>query len=174
MIRPSVALCITLQFSAVQCIAPTNVAVDEAREVEGRPGILYRYMDTVPIPILSLMDDCFVISESGFKAELINTFMNTQSASKRFQFNHKKCKTFNTGDFKDQVLPNSLKVDNWKIEYDQDENLVETEVKNPAYRRHRICRPMRIVGPIQFWRGCMIYQKKIPLTGDTNSLDRCG
>ena len=29
--------------------------------------------------------------------------------------------------------------------------------KNPAYGRHRISRPMRIVGPIQFWRGCVIY-----------------
>ena len=32
--------------------------------------------------------------------------------------------------------------------------------KNPAYGRQRISRPMRIVGPIQFWRGCMIYLKK--------------
>ena len=27
-------------------------------------------------------------------------------------------------------------------------------IKNSAYWRHRISRPMRIVGPIQFWRGC--------------------
>ena len=30
-------------------------------------------------------------------------------------------------------------------------------IKNPAYRRHQLSRPMRIVGPIQFWRGCVIY-----------------
>ena len=29
--------------------------------------------------------------------------------------------------------------------------------KNPAYGRHQLCRPMRIVGPIQIWRGCMMY-----------------
>ena len=29
--------------------------------------------------------------------------------------------------------------------------------KNPAYGRHRISGPMRIVGPIQFWRVCVIY-----------------
>ena len=29
--------------------------------------------------------------------------------------------------------------------------------KNPAYGRHRISRPMRIVGLIQFWRVCVIY-----------------
>ena len=32
--------------------------------------------------------------------------------------------------------------------------------KTPAYGRHRISRPMRIVGPIQFWRVCMIYLEK--------------
>ena len=32
--------------------------------------------------------------------------------------------------------------------------------KNPAYRTHRISRPMRIVGPIQFWRGCVTYLEK--------------
>ena len=29
--------------------------------------------------------------------------------------------------------------------------------KNLASGRQRISRPMRITGPIQFWRGCMIY-----------------
>ena len=29
--------------------------------------------------------------------------------------------------------------------------------KNPAYRRQRISRPMRLVGPIQFWRACVIF-----------------
>ena len=33
-------------------------------------------------------------------------------------------------------------------------------IKNPAYGRQRISRPMRIVGPIQFSRGCVIYLKK--------------
>ena len=32
-----------------------------------------------------------------------------------------------------------------------------SQFKNPAYGRQRISRPMRIVGPIQFWRGCVIY-----------------
>ena len=29
--------------------------------------------------------------------------------------------------------------------------------KNPAYGRHQLSRLMRIVGPIQIWRGCVIY-----------------
>ena len=36
-------------------------------------------------------------------------------------------------------------------------NSRNTVIKNPAYGRQRISRPMRIVGPIQFWRGCVIY-----------------
>ena len=38
--------------------------------------------------------------------------------------------------------------------------------KNPAYGRQRISRPMRIVGPIQYWRGCVI--KKILHTETKN------
>ena len=37
---------------------------------------------------------------------------------------------------------------------------VKSTGKYPAYGRHRISRPMRIVGPIQFWRVCMIYLEK--------------
>ena len=33
-------------------------------------------------------------------------------------------------------------------------------LKNPAYGRHQLSRPMRIVRPIQFWRGCVIYLYK--------------
>ena len=29
------------------------------------------------------------------------------------------------------------------------------KAKSPAYGRQRVSRPMRIVGPIQFWRGCV-------------------
>ena len=54
--------------------------------------------------------------------------------------------------------------------------------KNPAYGRHQLSQPMRIVEPIQIRRGCLIYLKnktknavkKIPHTGDKASLDRCG
>ena len=45
------------------------------------------------------------------------------------------------------------------------ENIVNTltvqndnkEDKNPAFGRHQLSRPMRIVGPIQIWRGRVIY-----------------
>ena len=34
----------------------------------------------------------------------------------------------------------------------------EKEKENPLYGRHQLSRPMRIVGQIQFWRGCVIYR----------------
>ena len=33
------------------------------------------------------------------------------------------------------------------------QEILELVKKNPAYGRQRISRPMRIVGPLQFWRG---------------------
>ena len=38
--------------------------------------------------------------------------------------------------------------------------------KNPAYGRQRISRPMRIVGSIQFWRGCVIYPEMNGCVGE--------
>ena len=111
----------------VDSVARALEEEDQAREREGRPGLLYRYMDEVPIPILSLMDDCFVISEHGYKAEIINTFMNTQSAMKGLQFNPKKCKTLNIADLSEEDSTTSLKVDSWVINSNEEDNLVETE-----------------------------------------------
>ena len=48
-----------------------------------------------------------------------------------------------------------------QVEFVDQNNL---EAKNPAYGRHKLSRPMRIVGPIQFWRGCVIY-RSAPRTG---------
>ena len=38
-------------------------------------------------------------------------------------------------------------------------NFTVVRRKNPAYGRHRISQPMRILGLIQFLRGCMIFLK---------------
>ena len=35
------------------------------------------------------------------------------------------------------------------------------EIKNSLYGTHQLSRPMRIVDPIQIWRGCVIYLKII-------------
>ena len=40
-------------------------------------------------------------------------------------------------------------INTWKVQ--------SVQIKNPAYGRHQVSQPMRIVGPIQIWRGCVIY-----------------
>ena len=35
--------------------------------------------------------------------------------------------------------------------------IIKTPSLNPAYGRHQLSRPMRVLGPIQIWRGCVIF-----------------
>ena len=100
---------------------------DRARVETGENGLLFRYKGLVPIPSLGLMDDNLTISEAGYKAEVVNTFMNENSAEKHLQFNAKKFKFMKIGKNKLSSLPQSLKVDSWNKEYDEEENLIESE-----------------------------------------------
>ena len=100
---------------------------DRARVEGGEPGLLFRYKGIVPIPSLGLMDDNITVSNAGHKAEEVNVFMNENSAEKLLQFNTKKCKFLRLGKNKENQLPHNLEVDSWKIHYDEEDNLVETE-----------------------------------------------
>ena len=53
--------------------------------------------------------------------------MNENSSEKLLQFNTKKCKFLRLGKNKENQLPHNLEVDSWKIHYDEEDNLVETE-----------------------------------------------
>ena len=44
---------------------------------------------------------------------------------------------------------------------------VALQLKNPAYGRNQLSWPVRILGPIQFWRGCVIY-RSAPKSGQTD------
>ena len=63
----------------------------------GEDGLLFRYKGLVLIPSLGLMDNNLTISEAGYKAEVVNTFMYQNSAEKLLQFNTKKCKFMKIG-----------------------------------------------------------------------------
>ena len=54
-----------------------------------------------------------------------------------------------------KTTSDSWRLTSWSWSYS-----LNLKQKNPAYGRHRISRLMRIVGPIQFLRCCMIYKKK--------------
>ena len=100
---------------------------DRERVEEGRETLLYRYKGCVPIPSLGLMDDSAIITEVGYKSEIVNISMNECSAEKKLQFNEKKCKYLKMGKHKQVVTNQTLEVDTWKQVYDNDDNLVEKE-----------------------------------------------
>ena len=100
---------------------------DREREEEGRETLLYRYKGIVPIPSLGLMDDSAVITEVGYKSEIVNISMNENSAEKNLQFNEKKCKYLKIGKKKETIVNQRLQVDTWKKQYDMDDKLHEEE-----------------------------------------------
>ena len=77
---------------------------DTEREEEGRKTLLYKYKGTVPIPSLGLMDDSAIITEVGYKSEIVNVSMNESSAEKNLQLNEKKCKYLKIGKKKEAGL----------------------------------------------------------------------
>ena len=74
-----------------------SVQVDTiAKDVE-EAGIGYTYKEKLPINILGLVDDIIGVSETGFKAQMMNAILNTKSAEKGLQFGTAKCKVMNIG-----------------------------------------------------------------------------
>ena len=75
----------------------------------------YKYKGQVPIPLLGMVDDIFIISESGHKSQRLNGFINAKTAVKRLQFGAQKCHVMHIG----KNIPDHKKmefyVDNWKM-----------------------------------------------------------
>ena len=57
----------------------------------------YRYKNIVQVGVLGQIDDLIGVTEAGFRAQELNSFINTKSAEKRLQFNESKCKTILVG-----------------------------------------------------------------------------
>ena len=71
-------------------------------------GYFYLYKDTLPVEFLGLVDDIVGITEAGFKAQQLNSFMNVKTAEKSLQFGASKCKSMLIGKNKDNVLNSNL------------------------------------------------------------------
>ena len=75
----------------------------------------YKYKDQVPVPILGMVDDVFVISESGHKAQQMNGFINAKTATKRLQFGANKCHVMHIGKNIENHKKMEFYVDEWKM-----------------------------------------------------------
>ena len=106
-----------------------SVLVDNiCRSVE-TSGYGIKYKDVVDISVLALVDDLIGVTKPGFRAQQMNTLINTKTAEKRLQFSVSKCKTHVIGDLK-YLINNDLSVDNWIIERQdkEAEHITETFV----------------------------------------------
>ena len=107
-----------------------SVQVDSIGKECVENGYGYMYKDTLLVSILGMVDDMLGITEAGFKAQQMNTFMNVKTAEKTLQFGPKKCKSMLVGK-SPQLLNSDLHVDSWTVQYEDnihtgDMDLVET------------------------------------------------
>ena len=67
--------------------------------------------------MLGLVDDIIGVSEAGFKAQQLNSVINTKTAEKGLQFGVPKCKSMLIGKSSENIHKSNLEVDKWEIEH---------------------------------------------------------
>ena len=90
-----------------------SVQVDDIGQECAEAGHGYRYKNILPIGMLGLVDDIIGITEPGFKAQMLNAFLNIKTAEKGLQFGVKKCKSMLIAKNTENILNSSLCVDKW-------------------------------------------------------------
>ena len=89
-----------------------SVQVDSiGKECQDR-GYGYMYKDSLFVSILGMVDDMLGITEAGYKAQQMNTFMNVKTAEKTLQSGPKKCS------------------DRWTVQYEDNFHEWHAEVKH--------------------------------------------
>jgi hypothetical protein len=89
-------------------------------------GYLYiLYKDSLPVGMLGW------VTEVGYKAQMMNPFINVKTAEKCLQFGVKKCKSMLVGKNFENIVDSTLCVDKWTVEHKEnletgDTDLVET------------------------------------------------
>ena len=70
---------------------------------------LYKYLDVVPIPPLSMVDDILTVTETGVKSIKMNAAVQSKVDVKKLKLGNSKCFQMNIGDKNDITFP-KLKV----------------------------------------------------------------
>ena len=94
-----------------------SVQVDSIGQECLQSGYSYLYKDSLPVGMLGLVDDTIGITEAGYKAQMMNAFMNVKTAEKYLRFGEKKCKSMLIGKNTTDVINSSLYVDKWTVEH---------------------------------------------------------
>ena len=89
----------------------------------------YKYKGEVAIPLLGMVDDVFLISESGYKAQRLNGYINAKTAIKRLQFGTKKCQVMHIGKNIPKHKRSEFYVDQWIMQETEERNTNTLESK---------------------------------------------
>ena len=105
-----------------------SVQVDSIGQECARAGYGYKYMDQLHFGILGLVDDTVAVTEVGFKAHIMNVFMNIKTAEKGLQFGSKKCRIMMVGKNIENVPKTNLRVDTWSVHHKENRNTGDTDL----------------------------------------------
>ena len=72
------------------------------------------YRNTIPIAPLTMCDDLLIISECGFKTELVASYINCQARFNFLQFGLSKCFKMHVGKYKERYKCTPVFLDSWK------------------------------------------------------------
>ena len=74
------------------------------------------------------IDDLIGVTEAGYKAHQMNSYLNVKTADKFLQFGPAKCKTMIVGSTKKthEFHHTQLEVDSWRIEHNKEGHIIET------------------------------------------------
>ena len=79
---------------SIQC----TTSIDKlAKEVYGRPELLYKYKGVADVPPLLMVDDILTINKCDSTASAMNSTVNTFIESKKLELSHKKCCVIHVG-----------------------------------------------------------------------------
>ena len=94
-----------------------SVQVDKIGKDCMEEGHYYLYKGVLPVGFLGLVDDIVGITESGFKAQQLNSFINVKTAEKTLQFGPAKCKSMLVGKDTNNVFNSEMHVDKWVVDH---------------------------------------------------------
>ena len=105
-----------------------SVQVDSIGKECMEAGHSYLYKNELPVGFLGLVDDIIGVTEVGFKAQMLNVFINLKTAEKTLQFGPTKCKTMLVGKDVKHVINSNLQVDEWAVSYAENVKTGEPEL----------------------------------------------
>ena len=82
---------------------------------------LYIYRNKIPIAPLTMCDDLLVVSECGYKTDLVVSYVNSQARFKYLQFGLSKCSKMHVGKTKQNFKCTPVFLDHWTTKEKENE-----------------------------------------------------